>query len=88
MSVHHTKAFQSGNSAAVRLPKELGITAGTRVTIAREGRDIVLRPAAEETREELRARMIALITRLDEIGRTGEAEVRDPDIFPDRPGLY
>lgn len=88
MGAHHTKTFQSGNSVAVRLPKELGIAPGTFVTIEREGREIVITPAAEETPEELRARMLRLIARLDEIGRPGVVEERDPDIFPDRPGLY
>lgn len=40
-----TKVFQSGNSQAVRIPKEFQIDA-TEVIIERRGGDLVLRPAA------------------------------------------
>jgi virulence-associated protein VagC len=54
MSIHRAKTFQSGNDVAVRLPKELGIRAGTTVTIGREGGNIVIKPAATETPAALR----------------------------------
>ena len=78
----------SGNSVAVRLPKELAMAPGMSVTIEREGRDIVIKPAAVESAEDVRARMKRLIADLDAIGRPDVVEERDPDIFPDRPGLY
>ena len=88
MGAHQTKTFMSGNSVAVRLPRELDIKPGTPVIIEQEGSGIVIRPAASETPEELRRRMTKLIADLDAIGRPGEVEERDPDIFPERPGLY
>jgi antitoxin VapB len=40
-----TKVFRSGNSQAVRIPKEFQIDA-TEVIIERSGSDLILRPAA------------------------------------------
>lgn len=42
IAVIHTKVFKSGNSAAVRLPKELGLDAGTEFTIREEEGRLVL----------------------------------------------
>jgi len=39
-----TKAFKSGNSVALRLPKKLGIEAGTEMRIREEGGRFVLEP--------------------------------------------
>ena len=39
-----TKAFKSGNSVALRLPKALGIKAGTEMRIRREGERYVIEP--------------------------------------------
>jgi virulence-associated protein VagC len=41
-----TKVFKSGNSLAVRLPKELKLPCGT-VSIHREGRKIIIEEVAE-----------------------------------------
>jgi virulence-associated protein VagC len=42
----NTKVFRSGNSLAVRLPKELGLLCGT-VSIHREGRKIIIEEVSE-----------------------------------------
>lgn len=42
----HTKVFKSGNSLAVRLPKELELPCG-RVSIHREGRRLVIEEVTE-----------------------------------------
>lgn len=88
MGVHQTKTFMSGNSVAVRLPKELDIKPGTPVRIERQGSQIIIRPEAEEDPEEARRALQQLVDDLRAIGRPGIIEERDPDIFPDRPGLY
>jgi virulence-associated protein VagC len=47
------KAFKSGNSVAVRLPKELGITEGTELEIEEIGRGWLLERKAKKTGREL-----------------------------------
>lgn len=46
---HYAKVFQSGNSQAVRLPKEFRFSVD-RVEVSREGDAIILRPKAEDRR--------------------------------------
>jgi antitoxin VapB len=43
-----TKVFQSGNSQAVRIPKELQLDANE-VEIFKRGNELVIRPLEEET---------------------------------------
>lgn len=79
MNAITSKTFKSGNSAAVRLPKDFGFGIGVDVTLVRKGDVITIsrrRPSVQE-----------MIQRLREIPVPGEIEVRDPDIFPDREGL-
>jgi antitoxin VapB len=88
---YRTKAFKSGNSVAVRLPKEFGVQAGAQLTLEQRRGEIAVRPSIDVDDEKRRTRAM-----LDEIARIWEeaggppAEPweRDPDIFPDRPGLY
>jgi len=53
---HFARIFQSGNSQAVRLPKEFRLNA-KRVEIMREGNSLILRPCieSEEAWSSLRA---------------------------------
>ena len=88
MGVHQTKTFMSGNSVAVRLPKELDIKPGTPVRIERQGGQIIIRPEAEEDPEEARRALQQLVDDLRAIGRAGVVQERDVIEFPDRPGLY
>jgi antitoxin VapB len=44
MNAITTKTFRSGNSEAVRLPKDMGFGAGTEVEIVRKGNEIIIRP--------------------------------------------
>lgn len=45
-----TRVFKSGNSLAVRIPKELGFVDGAQdVEIERVGNTLVLRPVVQET---------------------------------------
>lgn len=43
-----TRVFKSGNSAAVRLPKELGVDVGTELEVVRSGEVIELRPVRRQ----------------------------------------
>lgn len=79
MTTVTSKTFRSGNSQAVRLPREIAYADGTEVTIVRTGDVLTIRPA--------RLTMAELMQRLDELPAPSSVEVRDPDIFPDREGL-
>jgi antitoxin VapB len=48
-----TKTFKSGNSIAVRLPKALGIEAGTEMRVREERGKYVLEPVKKEKRRNI-----------------------------------
>ena len=75
-----TKTFKSGNSVAVRLPKELGIREGVEVEIDRSGRSVTITPK--------RNTMAELVRRLREIGPPADGvQKREKITFPKRRGL-
>jgi antitoxin VapB len=79
MATVTSKVFRSGNSEAVRLPREVAFGRDMEVTIVRNGDVLTITPKRISVEEMLR--------RLDGLPLPDEAEERDPDIFPDRPGL-
>jgi antitoxin VapB len=83
------KVFKAGNSAAVRLPKDVAFALGTEITVERTGDTVTIRPAVNPEAVRTRNQRLAEALRAawaDAPYR--EVEVREPDIFPDRPGLY
>lgn len=77
----HTRAFKSGNSVAVRLPKELAITAGMELELVEQGGVVTIRPKPKLTTREL-------IEELRRIGTPPDGvQQREPFEYPDRPGL-
>ena len=75
-----SKTFRSGNSEAVRLPKEVALGANVPVTIRRVGDVLTISPK--------RKSMAELVRRLREIGPPADGvQPREPIEFPDRPGL-
>ncbi len=46
-----TKAFKSGNSVAVRLPKSFGIEAGTELTLREDQGRYIVEPVGERKRK-------------------------------------
>lgn len=86
MGVVDSKTFKSGNSIAVRLPKEVAFAPDLRVTIERNGDVLTIRPAVDPAEEKRKLR--ELVATLRAIGRVGEVSEREPIEFPDRPGLY
>jgi antitoxin VapB len=81
-----SSTFKSGNSVAVRLPKEFGIGAGQGVELVQRGRNVEIRPVIDLAYE--RAQLAALAQELAEIGPI-DGDSNDGRIeFPDRPGLY
>ena len=84
-AVVQTSAFKTGNSVAVRLPKEFGIRAGEGVELVRRGRNVEIRPIIDVDYE--RAQLAELARELSEIGPI-DGDADDGRIeFPDRPGL-
>lgn len=78
------KVFKSGNSAAVRLPKELGFEQGSAVTLERIGSDLRMRPLVDP--EEGKRRLRAMIAALEALPVLGERWEREPFEAPERSG--
>lgn len=75
-----SKTFRSGNSEAVRLPKEVAFGSDVEVTIRRVGDVLTITPKNRT--------MAELVRRLREIGPPPDGvQPREPIEFPDRPGL-
>lgn len=75
-----SRTFKSGNSVAVRLPKDLGIEAGEELLIERSGHMVILRPKPKMTPAEL-------IAELRKIGAPATPTKRQKIVFPKRRGL-
>ena len=79
----NSKTFMSGNSEAVRLPKEVAFGEGVEVTIRKVGDTLEIRP-----KKERRLTMKELVEKLREIGPPpGPPVGREKIIFPKRRGL-
>ena len=79
MAVVETKTYRSGNSEAVRLPREIAFGVGTTVNVERVGDVVTIRPAKKS--------LAWLIEQLRTLPKPDSIEVREPIEFPDRPGL-
>ena len=79
MSVGRSRTFRSGNSEAVRLPREVAFGADEELTIFRSGDVVTMYPA--------RPPIETLLTRLAELPRPPAIEARDVEPLPERPGL-
>ncbi len=85
MNAVNSKTFKSGNSVAVRLPKEIGFAAGLDVVVERNGDVVTIRPQYDPAEE--KRKVLDLVAALRAIGPPDEIEKREPFEFPDRPGL-
>jgi len=74
-----SRVFRSGNSEAVRLPKDVAFGRDIEVTIVRSGDVLTITPKRPSVAE--------MVRRLRELPKPSDIEERDADIFPDRPGL-
>jgi len=81
MTTVTTKVFKSGNSRAVRLPRLVSYEVGAEVTVTTHGDVVTIRPKRP------RISVQEMLRLLKELPSPGDIEVRDSDIFPDRPGL-
>lgn len=78
-----TKTFKSGNSVALRLPKELGFAEGVEVTLRKVGDTLEVTPKQKQ-----RMSPAELVAKLREIGKPpGPPVGRLKPIFPKRRGL-
>ncbi|HAJ03938.1 MULTISPECIES: antitoxin [unclassified Brevundimonas] len=74
-----SRIFRSGNSDAVRLPKEITFGPGVEVEIERNGDVITMRPRRMTPRQ--------LVEALDRLPKPSSVQKRPPFIAPVRKGL-
>jgi antitoxin VapB len=79
MTTASSKTFRSGNSVALRMPKDVAFPEGTEVTIVRSGDVMTVYPKKRLSLQEM-------LRQLDELPAPGVVEERDTDL-PERPGL-
>ena len=79
MSTATSKTFKSGNSEAVRIPRDLAFGPDVELTLVRSGDVLTMYPARKSIRE-----MIAL---LEAMPGPSSVEVRDNSEIPERDGL-
>lgn len=80
MGAYTTKTFRSGNSEAVRLPRELGFGVDVEVEITRHGDTVSVRPKSSRTMQDL-------VDALRKLPRPPSIQEREPIEWPERPGL-
>ena len=74
-----SRTFRSGNSQAVRLPKEVALPDDTQVTIVRSGDVLTIYPAKLSVAEMLKV--------MEALPKPSSVEVRDEELIPEPPGL-
>jgi len=79
MSIYRGKTFKTGNSQAIRLPKEIAYGDDVELIIVRSGDVVTLYPATSSLKD--------MIARLDALPRPPSVEERDLDEIPERRGL-
>jgi antitoxin VapB len=79
MATVTSKVFRSGNSAALRLPREVAFDSDTEVVIVRSGDILTVYPA--------RPSIQAMLDELAGLPKLADVEIRDVETIPERPGL-
>lgn len=79
MTTVTSKTFRSGNSQAVRLPREIAYADGVELTITRSGDVLTIQPKRPSIAE--------MLAKLDALPVPTDIEIRDTDEIPERPGL-
>lgn len=79
MTIARTRTFRSGNSEAVRLPRDVAFGDDVELLIVRSGDVVTLYPA--------RMTPAALVARLRELPSPPSIETRDTEELPEPPGL-
>ena len=73
------RTFKSGNSEAVRLPREMAFGGDVELTLVRSGDVLTIYPT--------RLAISELVRRLDALPRPAAIEERDEEPLSERPGL-
>lgn len=81
MTTVRTKTFKSGNSEAVRLPKEIAFGEGVELVAVRAGDVLTLYPAQRKQSLE------KMFKALRELPSPGEVQEHDEIEIPERPGM-
>lgn len=81
MTTTRVKTFRTGDSEAVRIPKEMSFGEGVELTLERNGDVLKLYP----TRTHITG--AELVARLNALPSPDYVEVRDDEPLPERPGL-
>ena len=79
MPVARSRTFRSGNSEAIRLPKDVAFGENVELVMVRSGDVLTVYPAAMTIPE--------MIARLRALPAPPTVEQRDVDEIPERPGL-
>ena len=79
MPVARSRTFRSGNSEALRLPRDVAFGADVELMLVRSGDVLTVYPVASSVPE--------MIARLRALPAPPTVEVRDIDELPERPGL-
>lgn len=79
MTIARTRTFRSGNSEAVRLPKDVAFGEDVELMIVRSGEVMTIYPA--------QISVAAMVDRLREMAVPPGIERRDDDPLPERAGL-
>ena len=79
MTVAKTRTFRSGNSEAIRLPKDVAFGEDVELVVVRSGDVLTLYPAATSIPE--------MIARLEALPVPPSIEERDDEELPERVGL-
>lgn len=79
MPIARTRTFRSGNSEALRLPKDVAFGEDVELVIVRSGDVLTIYPAGTTVPE--------MIARLRAMPAPPAVEVRESDGVPERPGL-
>ena len=79
MAVADSRTFRSGNSEAVRLPRNVAFGREVEVTIVRSGDVLTIYTARKPIGE--------LVKQLGELPRPWEIEARDVEVLPEPSGL-
>ncbi|MDQ2861415.1 MAG: AbrB/MazE/SpoVT family DNA-binding domain-containing protein [Pseudomonadota bacterium] len=79
MPIVTSRTFRSGNSQAVRLPKEVAFPDDTAVTMVRSGEVLTIYPTKPPISE--------MIDKLLSLPGPGAIEIRDTEEIPERAGL-
>lgn len=74
-----TRTFRSGNSQAVRLPRDVAYADDIELTIEKSGDVITMYPVRPSLKQ--------MVERLRALPKPSSVEKREPIEFPDRPGL-